>query len=419
MNVPMLSIIIPTHNRAEMLMKTLCALSKQSWPVSLFEVIVVADACEDHTHSVVARYAKQAPYQLHLISHQARSAAATRNLGAKRAKGNVLLFLDDDVVPHTMLAQAHMEAQHARGIVLGYSKPVLPARANWFQYDSRRWWEDTFKSIAQPDHRFTYRDFFSGNLSMSAQLFWEVNGFDSSFTGRLEDYELGLRMVKAGARFRYAAAAIGDHYDSIDLKKWLQRIQQEGAADIMMGQRHPELRYELFGSFESGHNWWRRQVRSIAFAAPQRGHKLERLLMRQAALYEWVHMRQRWRRTVNLLREYRYWRGVAWAIEGKRAMFAWLQEAPIIPAVVSDAPVIDFAALPADAELTYMLELATHKGVRVLIDGCEVLTLAPQAGAEPLQLAHLKRAVRSLAKQQFIPALALQLCRAQELASIC
>jgi GT2 family glycosyltransferase len=419
MNAPTLSIIVPTHNRADLLMQTLRALSKQSWPAASFEVIVVADSCEDETHTCVTRYAKQAPYQLQLISHQAHSAAATRNLGAKQARGDVLLFLDDDVVPRTMLVQAHMEAQHPHGIVLGYSKPVLPARADWFQYDSRRWWEDTFKSIEQPDHRFTYRDLFSGNLSMSAGVFREINGFDLSFTGRLEDYELGLRMVKAGVRFRYAASAIGDHYDSISLRKWLQRIQQEGAADIMMGQRHPELRYALFGSFESAHNRWRRLVRSMAFAAPQRGHKLERVLMHQAALFECVHMRQRWRRTVNLLREYRYWRGVAWAIEGKRAMFGWLQEAPIVPAVAGDAPAIDLAALPAETELRHLLDLATRKGVRVLIDGCEVLTLAPQAGAEPLRLVHLKSAVRSLAKQQFIPALALQMAQAQELAILC
>jgi hypothetical protein len=99
-------------------------------------------------------------------------------------------------------------------------------------------------------------------------------------------------------------------------------------------------------------------------------------------------------------------------------MFTWLQEAPVLPTVANDAPAIDLSALPADVELMHLLELATRKGVRILIDGYEVLGLAPQAGAEPLRLAHLKSAVRSLAKQQFIPALALQLCRAPELETI-
>lgn len=418
MNTPSLSIIVPTHNRGDLLLKTLRALSAQTWPASAFEVLVVADSCEDDTDLVVEKYAARAPYQLRLLAHQARSAAATRNLGASQARGEMLLFLDDDVVPRPGLVRAHVEARHERGVVLGYSKPVLPPRPDWFQYDARRWWEDTFKTIEQPDHRFTYRDFFSGNVSMAAGLFHQVSGFDLSFTGRLEDYELGLRMIKAGARMRYTPAAIGDHYDSINLEKWLRRIQQEGAADVMMGQRHPELRAMLFGSFEHASTSTRRLVRELAFAAPRRGNKLERLLLRQARLYEALRMRRRWRRTINILREYRYWRGAAWAIGGKRAMLGWLQEAPLTPAVASDAPAIDLAA-PVDPALQRKLDLATEKGVRVLFEGFEVLALPPQVGAEPLRLDHLHGAVRKLAKRQFIPALALQACRSKEGAILC
>jgi glycosyltransferase involved in cell wall biosynthesis len=401
------------------LFKTLQALSVQSWSAASFEVLVVADSCEDDTDRVVSKYAARSPYRLRLLSHQARSAAATRNLGASQAGGDVLLFLDDDVVPRSGLVRAHIEAQHERGAVLGYSKPVLPARPDWFQYDARRWWEDTFTAFAQPDHRFSYRDFFSGNVSMAAELFREVSGFDLSFSGRLEDYELGLRLLKAGAGLRYSPAAVGDHYDSINLQKWLRRIQQEGAADVMMGQRHPELRYALFGAFERTGSRSRLLARTLAFAAPQRGNKVERLLLRQASLYEWLRMRRRWRRTINILREYRYWRGAAWAIGGKRALLAWLQEAPVVPAVAGDAPAIDLAAPFPESVLQAKLSAASQKGIRVLIDGYEVLALPPQAGAEPLRLEHLRGALRKLAGQQFIPALALHTCRSEEGPALC
>jgi hypothetical protein len=312
-----------------------------------------------------------------------------------------------------------MEAQRARTAVLGYSKPVLPSRPDWFQLDARRWWEDTFKAFEAPDHRFSYRDFFSGNVSLPAELFRDVNGFDLSFTGRLEDYELGLRMIKAGVQFHYTPAAIGDHYDSINLSKWLQRIQQEGAADVMMGQRHPELRYVLFGSFEHASGRARRAARQLAFAAPQRGNKVERILLHQARVLEWVKMRRRWRRTINILREYRYWRGVAWAIGGKRAMLSWLQEAPMSPVVAADAPRFDIAATPSGDELCRMLKAAGAKGIRVLVEGTEVLALPPVVGAEQLRLEHIHGAVRELCGQQFVPALALHACRSKEGAVLC
>jgi len=196
---PILSIIVPTHNRSALLAKSLAALDSQSWPSDQIEVVVVADACYDETPELVRAYAQRSRFPLRLLAHHARSAAATRNLGAANAQGQVLLFLDDDVVAQPGLIQAHMEAQQPNSVVLGYSKPMVPALPSWWQYDARRWWEDTYREIARQGHRFQYRDFFSGNVSMSADLFRKVSGFDAEMSGRLEDYELGLRLLKAGA----------------------------------------------------------------------------------------------------------------------------------------------------------------------------------------------------------------------------
>lgn len=407
---PVLSIIVPTHNRSAMLMKSLAALSRQSWPATEFEVVVVADACHDDTAEMVAAYATRAPYRLRLLSHCARSAAATRNLGATNAQGRVLLFLDDDVVAQPRLVQAHMEAQHRDGVVLGYSKPVLLAKPSWWQCDVYRWWEDTFRAMGQPGHRFTYRDFFSGNVSMPAALFHKVGGFDASFTGRREDYELGIRLLKVGARFRYVPEAVGHHYDITGLDEWLRRLRQEGIGDIQIGQRHPELRTSLF-DFTEPDERWRRVMRKLAFTFPRWGDQLERLLLRQAALYERLRLLGRWRDVVWRLREYNYWRGVAAIMGGRQALAAWLQEAPMPPAVASNAPIIDMAALPPVDVLQGMLERATSIGLRLCLEGVEVLTMPPQPGAEPLREEHLHSALRGLAEWQFVPALALHLIR--------
>lgn len=152
-------------------------------------------------------------------------------------------------------------------------------------------------------------------------------------------------------------------------------------------------------------------MRKLAFTFPRWGDQLERLLLRQAALYERLRLLGRWRDVVWRLREYNYWRGVAATIGGQQALAAWLQEAPMPPAVASNAPIIDMAALPPVDVLQGMLERATSIGLRLCLEGVEVLTMPPQPGAEPLREEHLHSALRGLAEWQFVPALALHLIR--------
>ncbi len=410
-----LSVIIPTHNRCELLLKNLAALRQQTYPMSQFEVIVVADACRDDTVTQVEALINQAPYQLRLFSHEAKSAAATRNMGAAQAQGDTLLFLDDDVLPHPKFISAHNAAQHQQsGIVLGYSKPVLPVNASQWQRDARRWWEDAFRVMAQPGHRFTYRDFFSGNVSLPASLFRQVGGFDTSFTGRLEDYELGIRLIEAGASFHYTPDAVGYHHDDTDLVKWLRRIRQEGIADIQTGQRHPELRTSIFGYFTEPPNRWLRWMRTLAFTYPDFGDKLERFLLGVAAQLERYRLRYRWQQLIWLLREYNYWRGVATIMGDRPALRAWLQEAEVPPAMTADAPQLDVTALLSGADLRNALTEGATKGLRLVVDGVEITSIPPQLGVEPLREAHLQHMLRTLPKDHFVPALALRLIRSKE-----
>jgi glycosyltransferase involved in cell wall biosynthesis len=368
---------------------------------------------------MATEYASQMPYELRVFSHDARSAAATRNLGATQARGQTLLFIDDDVIAEPTLVQAHLQAQAPNTVILGYSKPVLPDNPSWYQRDARRWWEDTFYELGKPSHRFTYRDFFSGNMSLPAKLFHSVGGFDISFSGRLEDYELGLRLLKAGARFQFVPAAIGMHYDGTTLLTWVRRLRQEGVADIQIGQRHPEVRAMMFTNFEHTGGRWGRRLRRLAFAHPLRGAKLERFLLWLANTCERFHMRPLWRRIVGLLRKYNYWRGVAAAIEEQRALSAWLQEVPLPPAVAVHAPTLDVSALPSQEVLQVILERATELGLQVTLAGSEILALPPHPGAEPLRLEHIRGALSKLAQQQFVPALALHMARTNKGASIC
>jgi GT2 family glycosyltransferase len=415
MNPPRLSVIIPTHKRAEILNRTLSALACQTLPAAEFEVVVVADACQDDTVAQVACSIPKMPYRLHLFCHSARSAAATRNFGAALARGDILLFLDDDVVPQPELVQAHLLAAGQDRVNLGYSKPRLSERPSWWQQNARLWWEDTFRAMRLPGYRFSYRDFFSGNVSMEAELIHRVGGFDLDFKGRLEDYELGMRFLKAGSRFSFLPEAVGIHYDRTDLALWLSRIRQEGVADVQTGQRHPELRYGLFGDFEGVYGPWRiarKTIRNAAFRARPSGDRLASVLLRLADRCERLRLRGPWLQVTGALREYNYWRGVSETIGGRRALAAWLQEAPVQPALAADAPSVDLGSLPPEGLLQDLLAQGSERGLRLAVHGVEVLKLSPRPGFEPLRKEHLHRLLREHARQNFVPALALQWIRA-------
>jgi GT2 family glycosyltransferase len=113
----------------------------------------------------------------------------------------------------------------------------------------RSWWEDKFYQMSRPDHRFTYQDLLSGNLSLDAEVFARLDGFDSAF-GNCggEDYEFGLRLLKADVSLVLADDAVAYHYEHETncLDRSFRRSRQEGRSDVLIGRRHPELRPTLY-----------------------------------------------------------------------------------------------------------------------------------------------------------------------------
>ena len=108
----------------------------------------------------------------------------------------------------------------------------------------RSWWEDKFYQMSREDRRFTYQDLLGGNLSLDAELFARFDGFDSAFANcDGEDYEFGLRLLKADLSLVLAGEAVADHYEheTNNLDRSFGRSRQEGRSDVSIGRRHSEL----------------------------------------------------------------------------------------------------------------------------------------------------------------------------------
>lgn len=97
---PTISVIIPAHNEEKYLAKTLASIKSQTFQD--FEIIVVASSCNDRTASIARQF------DCETIEANTRCPAENRNLGAKKAKGCILVFWDADVrVSQDYLQQIH------------------------------------------------------------------------------------------------------------------------------------------------------------------------------------------------------------------------------------------------------------------------------------------------------------------------
>jgi GT2 family glycosyltransferase len=302
---PRVSVVIPTHDRLAILRRNLAALSAQAFPLDRLEVVVVADGCSDGTERALEDRAY--PFPLRVLSQPSSGAGAARNRGAAEASGELLVFLDDDVIPSSGLVRAHVETHRRRpgGVVVGPSLMPPEPRPTFFGAKLRRWWEDLFRAMAQPGYEFTYRDLLGGNFSLAAELFHRVGGFDVSFRHAREDGELGARLLAAGAPFAYAADAGAEHQETADLAHCIRRWRHEGRADVRLARLHPQLRDALPLAGLSD-----RAVR-LVYQAPRRGRLAAAGTLRLLALLERLGMRRRWARRYGQLQQYWYCRGVA------------------------------------------------------------------------------------------------------------
>lgn len=229
---PRVSVVIPTFERRASLARLLAALDAQTGETP-FEVIVVDDGSRDDTKAWLGTISP--PYPLRVLAQTNRGPAEARNRGVDEARGDVIVFFDDDVVPATDALSVHAAAHGtARDrVVIG---PMLPP-ASWRRPSWVRWEEQKllvqYQAMSSGLYPCTYRQFFTGNASVRRDRLLEVGGFDPSFV-RAEDVELGYRLSRDGLRFTFEPAARVWHYASRSLPAWKRTPLRYGRADVAM-----------------------------------------------------------------------------------------------------------------------------------------------------------------------------------------
>lgn len=188
------SIIIATYHRKNSLVRLLKSLKGVS-----AEIIVVEQG--DNNSSVYE------PYNVRYFFLKTPSTVKAENFGAKKAKGDILLFFDDDVIVKASTVNSHLKnyKDSTIGAVVGRvvtngqqieSKATNTARIGfWLDF------EDHYSSTIPQD----VDTVIGCNMSMRHDLFTKLEGFDENFTWPALRFEsdLSQRIIKAGYRIRF------------------------------------------------------------------------------------------------------------------------------------------------------------------------------------------------------------------------
>jgi GT2 family glycosyltransferase len=186
-----LSVVIPVFNSACELQQCLASLrSSQTQP---FECIVVDDESTDDSVGVASRHGARV-----LSTGQRCGPARARNIGAKAATGEIVLFLDADVCvrPDTI---ARIVAEFAAdpmldGIIGSYDN--LPSAPNFVSQ-----YRNLMHHFVHQNSNRQATTFWAGCGAIRRQVFLDFGGFDEKFNSpAIEDIELGYRLSQAGRK---------------------------------------------------------------------------------------------------------------------------------------------------------------------------------------------------------------------------
>ena len=201
-----LSVLIPVHNGGEAL--RLCLEALLAGDRRPDELIVMDDASTDGSGELARLLGARILHQ----EGEAAGAARVRNLGAQNAQGDVLVFIDADVVVHHDTL-ALMEAELA-------GDPGLDALFGSYDDHPPGNLVSRYKNLCHHFvHQHACRDthnFWTGCGAIRRSVFLAMEGFDERYGGTsIEDIDLGWRMRRAGHRIRLCPEIQGTH-----LKQW-------------------------------------------------------------------------------------------------------------------------------------------------------------------------------------------------------
>ncbi|MBV8520451.1 MAG: glycosyltransferase [Acidobacteria bacterium] len=265
MTEPYFSIVIPTYNRLDMLLRVLDALDAQR-DAPPFETIVINDGSTDDTERAVSQRAN-----VTFRTQPNGGPGRARNHGVSLARGRFVVFIGDDTVPEPSFlaehARVHRDANDDVLVAcLGYTGWPHGERVTAFMDYINDYGLQFGYKLIRDGEVVPFNFFYTSNISIDRALL-AAHPFDTTFPAAAwEDIELAYRLDALGLKIHYNARAITRHYHPMTVDSFARRQYTVGKSGAIFFRKHPEL-----GGFLGVH-----EVTSRPFADETRLAKLRR-----------------------------------------------------------------------------------------------------------------------------------------------
>lgn len=218
MAVPFVSIIVPTYNRSEYLPGALGSLIAQEINGEFeYELIVVDNGSSDNTEAVVESIAEGCTIPVQYVVEKREGVAQARNAGIRASKGDWLAFFDDDQIAATdWLKQFFSAVEITRAECFGGAVHIdLPeeelrqisatARETYLRESPQRYRNLGIRRYPRNEYPGT------GNLLLTRNIITRVGGFDVNMVRGGEDFDLAIRILRAGFDMWFVPNAVIRH----------------------------------------------------------------------------------------------------------------------------------------------------------------------------------------------------------------
>ena len=238
------SVVVPTHNRLDMLVRVLDALDAQV-DAPPFEVIVIDDGSKDDTARVMASRTG-----ITFRSQANAGPGRARNHGVSLASGKIVVFIGDDTVPEPRFLAEHARVHREAGddpmmACLGYTGWPRGERVTAFMDYINDYGLQFGYKLIKDGHVVPFNFFYTSNISIDREVLL-AHPFDTTFpSAAWEDIELAYRLDAKGLKIRYNARAVTRHHHPMTVDSFARRQYTVGKSGAIFYQKHPELGHFL------------------------------------------------------------------------------------------------------------------------------------------------------------------------------
>ncbi len=250
MNKIKTSLIIPTYNGKNKLPATLTAINQQTIPPD--EIIIVIDGSTDESETWIKQNFDFS--NLLIISQKNGGRAKSRNTGVKHARGDIIIFIDDDIEVRKNFIENHIAVhlEHPYSIVTGaawqaHKHDATDIDKDFFKFrefiESR--WKESFPENS-PLYKASFKKFGCSfaNCSFPKDVYTSLNGIDEKLKDH-EDFDFGIRALEQNICLYHAPFIKTSHRDFSGIEAYINRHVQLYKENLRLAEIHPHYK-ELF-----------------------------------------------------------------------------------------------------------------------------------------------------------------------------